>query len=595
MIIHRFHSGIVSCLLLPALLALAAHAQFGPPGTTTESAMDPQTRQAAQKVQQACRIIVQENFLKLTPLKPAEIAVIERGLEEPKRFSGRFNKSARANLAIIEAILAHYRGDKEEALDKAQVAYEDAPENWDTGDLLIALALYYDRFDLATQVLEQRQAGQAVLADPPEPEPEPEIGGPAEPNLPSATGSREPNVPSAAQTNQTPQEASRWEQLFQGQAAQPGIPGARDPRAGQQLPASEREEPIEIPIAPAASAQALLKLPVDYMPFEPLGKPFPTVTLGGINATYLHYPAGQGQALCLLLWSSAEPRQIRRTAAVGGAFGGYSAPPDFSGMDPTFMPMPGGSSPFGRTFDSKEIPQPAFDLEKNAEQFTVLFFQNVLQRKLLFASLNFDTPSAENLTKLLERISSRPNPWLTTMTWKRPNDEVWPFQNIRGAVLMIVNTKGLVTYVGPVGGFLPRMLLDKAIANASVPRSVDTPLPEEPFAATPEAPGVDLPTPETAEPAAPVVTQPPVQPQNTTPQPAEDPQARQMLRTAQLQRRLSPNRALTMCDDVIERWPNTTEAQDARLLIRSILREPANRNLLQLRQQGGKYTGVDVQ
>jgi len=66
-------------------------------------------------------------------------------------------------------------------------------------------------------------------------------------------------------------------------------------------------------------------------------------------------------------------------------------------------------------------------------------------------------------------------------------------------------------------------------------------------------------------------------------------QAKQMLQQAYVQKRLTPIGALRSCDTIMERWPESIEAQEAEEMIKSILRSrPAEKKE---RQKEGKYTG----
>ena len=69
-------------------------------------------------------------------------------------------------------------------------------------------------------------------------------------------------------------------------------------------------------------------------------------------------------------------------------------------------------------------------------------------------------------------------------------------------------------------------------------------------------------------------------------------QAQQMLKTAKVQRKtniMSPRSALRMCDEVIERYPDTLEADEAKLMIKSMLSD--HPQLKKERERLGKYVG----
>jgi hypothetical protein len=66
-------------------------------------------------------------------------------------------------------------------------------------------------------------------------------------------------------------------------------------------------------------------------------------------------------------------------------------------------------------------------------------------------------------------------------------------------------------------------------------------------------------------------------------------QAKQMLQQAYVQKRLTPIGALRSCDTIMERWPESIEAQEAEEMIKSILRNRPDEK--KERQKQGKYTG----
>ena len=52
---------------------------------------------------------------------------------------------------------------------------------------------------------------------------------------------------------------------------------------------------------------------------------------------------------------------------------------------------------------------------------------------------------------------------------------------------------------------------------------------------------------------------------------------------------MTPGSACNKCDEVIEKWPDSVQADEARELIRSVLRR--NARLRREREAEGKYTG----
>jgi hypothetical protein len=68
------------------------------------------------------------------------------------------------------------------------------------------------------------------------------------------------------------------------------------------------------------------------------------------------------------------------------------------------------------------------------------------------------------------------------------------------------------------------------------------------------------------------------------------PQAQKFMQTAHLQRRIGTKMAaLEACDQVLTQYPDSLEADEAKMLIERILRD--NPSLREDRQRAGKYTG----
>ena len=68
-----------------------------------------------------------------------------------------------------------------------------------------------------------------------------------------------------------------------------------------------------------------------------------------------------------------------------------------------------------------------------------------------------------------------------------------------------------------------------------------------------------------------------------------NPQAANMMRSAQTQRRMLPRSACNTCDEVMARYPDSLEAEEAKVFIKDVLRRDAR--LRREREREGKYTG----
>ena len=71
--------------------------------------------------------------------------------------------------------------------------------------------------------------------------------------------------------------------------------------------------------------------------------------------------------------------------------------------------------------------------------------------------------------------------------------------------------------------------------------------------------------------------------------PVSNAQAKRMLETARVQKRITPRSALNTYDEILERYPNTLEAEETKLQIKSIIRRIPR--LKKERERQNKYTG----
>ena len=117
----------------------------------------------------------------------------------------------------------------------------------------------------------------------------------------------------------------------------------------------------------------------------------------------------------------------------------------------------------GVTTQAREIPNVAFDLDTNVNQFRDLFLNHINQGKIGFVGVNYDT----SISQVKQMLFEQPLPWPTCLKAEGVNTQQWKLPNIAGALLLLVDTKGKIRYIGPVGGFLPQMLLDMELGKAT--------------------------------------------------------------------------------------------------------------------------------
>ena len=289
---------------------------------------------------------------------------------------------------------------------------------------------------------------------------------------------------------------------------------------------------------------------------------------------------------------------------------------------------------------SSAIAKTTLDLRGNSGQFLQLFSQYLPEGKVKFVGINFDPATQFSRKQMIDKLTTSAWPWANCLLSDKFNAAQWKMHGVAGAVMLLVDTKGKVRYVGPVGGYLPKMLIEaelkKARAEAPLPvvaanmlKGVDlsklnamasAKSPAGAFSLDPndssfsvaddsedekdqqddnapadnesktETPGADAQS-SGSKSAAGGTSGAGSSPSGGSASATSSPQAKQILRTAQLQKRVSPQKALEMCDNVLERWPNSKEADEAKAMIKSILRTPRGKPYIDLRTQQGKFVG----
>ncbi|MBN1845160.1 MAG: hypothetical protein JW810_05715 [Sedimentisphaerales bacterium] len=629
---------LAGCLALsPALMAQrgAAPRGFGAPGAR-DAGPEQLAAEAADKVELAAKEILNNNLTQLVPLRPREITVIRTLLNEQKRYAGMFPQEKKAYLLMLEALLAHYAGDGKQALADADRAYRTDADNPDTSDLNLVMALYYEEYDLARKILHEREAGSQVLvAGPLQIRPGRD---PAEPNLPARLRNplAEPNAPMRNRPGGSavaPPAASKWERLLGSPETEPTprTPVTGRPLAGDAPPAGRiasartaRTGTARIGMVGTErkSYDTILNLPVDYMPYEMLGENFGDVNLHSINGSFFPFASGKGRILCALLWSRRATDGPAPVARSVGTMRDYDRYESYGGRMNPRQPAAGEAA--------RTIPPVSSELETNIDQFRSLFVQYIAGRKVGFVGVNFDRDAA----RTQQGLFAQPQPWATCLAGDPVNQAQWNLPTVAGALLLLVDTKGQVRYLGPVGGFLPLLLLEKELELARPTMMAGMPTPAHLPAAVPMdaagrsgpagqkrsgvmgllfgGPGegkaaADLNPPDSAPAAGAaaggstaVGAQAAASTGGGTTGQADsgvelssNMQARQILRTAQVQRKLTPRSAVNACDEVIRNWPDSQEAQEAKLMIRSLMRDPRLRQMKEERIQQGKYVGED--
>ena len=625
---------------------------------------DNQIDQTAEDVRNIAESILLDYVLSHLPLTTNDIEQIQEQLKKSKKYFGRFTPQDKAYLSLLRGFLAHYSNDPKEAFKQMKMAVKLAPENTDMSDSLILLALLREDYETAKKALEKRKAGTAAVQNiiaAWQRQSEPAIAVKTAPKI-------DPNEYSAAAggagLKKASKTASKWKigddqsstktkpksksktatsdpnTSYASKAARPRPAKSKKKKSGRgptmgvgrglgglapvppnyleqdlsDKPSSSRptggrnNQPM---YRPAQKTQAIINLPVDYMPFTDLGEDFPQVQLRGINGSYFTFQPGQGQILCALLWTIPQEEQTkRRTPAKRRGQPASDAQADL-------LRMMGMGDSVRRRAKSKDDGsfEAAFDLWTNADQFKQLFglytfslAQMVPPGTVSFVGINYDPASQGTMNELAAVYMDQSWPWANCVYDQQGNREQLAGLTGAGPVMVLVGANGKICYAGPVGGALPGKLLERELTKA-IPLTAARSGASPSITASANDSGAGLmgllfgkgDVKKTAQPAVKPKSADrteqavaPTQPATPKPKSLEEMpsihQAQQMLQLAHRQKKIGVfNSALQLCDNILDRWSDSVEAEKAKLLITSILRRKPN--LKKLRQEQGKYTG----
>jgi len=351
------------------------------------------------------------------------------------------------------------------------------------------------------------------------------------------------------------------------------------------------------------------------MPYSDLGEDFKKVQLRNVNGSYFYFEPGKGQVLCALLWTLPSGETAARSAASRKR---RRPTPRIVGGPNPYAAMREGSGP-GQPDDDLLV-EPSEDLFTNADQFKRLFgiYQLMGEKlgtagKISFVGINFDGLNEGDRERLSGILMDQPWPWSNCLYDEDVNRAQLSGLAPGTPAMMIVGTTGKICYVGPVGGVLARMILGRELLKAvgvagmthSAPPAVTG------TSTTPQSTGTSKggvlgllfgggkssSTPSTTPPPSPSAEKPPAPSVEKSARPKvitieENPsilQARRKLDLAYRSKRFMYNKALQTCDEVLEQWPNSMEAEEAKELIKSILKN--RKSLKEQRQKAGKYIG----
>jgi hypothetical protein len=341
------------------------------------------------------------------------------------------------------------------------------------------------------------------------------------------------------------------------------------------------------------SSGNILNLNADSIKADWLGQKIGSLQFSCLNGTKFSYDPAD-EKLCMLFWNltsqdsagnsdSEESRNIglSSSAPAGGRYERSRSRPDrMSRMGRASMPDRTTYQTGRGAFDNADASGDPLSSQMSA--FANLFNSEFQNPGLKFVAINTDPPQSkpEVMAKLLEN----PWPWAQTMLNNPPAAEQLADTNIAKLdsaepMLVICGENGTAKYAGPAAGFLAPMVLRELTgtdpglgAQYLMPAQTDPNL------------LASLSTPAGSSITTEAIGQPQVQLQQNTDITAEDFQAQKLLEYARglfvpagRKRFLSSKTAVDLCRQIINEYPNTSYADEARKLLRTVPPEEQKR------------------
>ncbi|MCP4710556.1 MAG: hypothetical protein GY869_18185 [Planctomycetes bacterium] len=442
---------------------------------------------AQDQIKKLAQTIITDFLMTGTPLDTETIALINLDIDEVVRpHVVRFNDESNAFLLMVESLLAYYQGNRDLALEKAFLATKEHERNsvliQNPLRLLITLSMAYGEYDSAKDYLGQLNSGAAV-------DPLRAAALTAQPliNQTARPPVRNPQTGTATRAGQTAPPTRTTSRFLTNMGVDQTVQANtnRNNMLGGQMNTMNRGMTGVMPGgmtgatgAVQQQAELMIDLPMDYLRYENIGDVFSTVSFRSINGSYIRFDPEKGQLLCVLLWTMPD---VMAAAAATNRPGGMPGMPGMPGtVNIPIRPTPIGMGATAAN-QTEEVPQPtiqpaAFDFNTNSNQFKELFqwHQNaVIQGKVQFVGLNLDLIDEFNRTEVAKKTFENAWPWATCLLNDQLNQEQWnQTQTPDSALMMIVDTKGKIRYIGPVGGLIPKMILDQEteIAQPAIPQ-----------------------------------------------------------------------------------------------------------------------------
>lgn len=343
---------------------------------------------------------------------------------------------------------------------------------------------------------------------------------------------------------------------------------------------------------------SILNLDADSIKADWLGRKVGQFSLNCLNGTTFTYNPAEAN-LCVLFWKLA-------AADLGDYAGSADEEPNVPAdapqrtapirESPSYSSRPGrmermapggrfsGRMPLGRRpgFFGDEAAAPTDPVSMQMSALGSLFNSKFQSPEVKFVGINTNHP--RTAPAVVARLLQSPAPWAQAILDEATATSAFNDLNLKELtsaqpILAVVDKTGTVRYAGPAEGFLAPMVVDDLLGGKTNSAAVDSSTQTDeqipkPVAAVPAEPLQE--TPDTAPQATEYI---PVQNQPTqdTEITAEDFQAQKLLAYAKglfipagRKKFLTSKMGVDLCRRIIRDYPNTTYADEARKLLRTV-------------------------
>jgi len=343
------------------------------------------------------------------------------------------------------------------------------------------------------------------------------------------------------------------------------------------------------------SSGNILKLDADSIKPDWLGRKVGRFSFNCLNGTTFTYSPAE-ENLCILFWKleaadladyggaediDTEPNNLRekqpKTAPTRQRPSFLSRPERMDRMVPGGGRFGGRMSPDSRlSLYGDETAEQSDPVSMQIAALGELFNSKFQNPDVKFIAVNTNSPRAA--PAVVAKLLQNPWPWAQAMLNKQTANSAFSDLDLKKVtstqpVLAVVDKTGTVRYAGSAAGFLAPMVLDVILSSKIVSQAdyVQDPLPE---IATQDEPAQQ--TPDTA-PIATEYVSAQGRPDRDTEITPEDFQAQKLLTYAQglfipagRKKFLTSKTAVDLCRRIMREYPNTTYADEARKLLRTV-------------------------